>query len=69
MTSLPLRARRAVVSGAHSARDRAAALHVPSLHVPSQVSGTVTAVRRRAGELDVDAVRAVVRRRSAAPSV
>lgn len=57
MTSLPLRARRAVTTGASSARHRAAALHVPA-----HVTGLGTAVRRRAGELDVEALRAAVRR-------
>jgi pimeloyl-ACP methyl ester carboxylesterase len=60
VTSLPLRARRAVVSGASAARDRAA-----SVHVPAPVHGLPAAVRRRAGEIDVDALRAAVRRRSA----
>lgn len=59
MTSLPLRARRAVRTGASTARDRAAALHVPA-----HVTGLGTVVRRRAGELDVEVLRAAIRRRT-----
>ena len=53
MSSLPQRAGRAVLSGASTARHRAAALHVPA-----PVHGLGTAVRRRAADLELEALRA-----------
>lgn len=62
MSSLPLRARRAVLSGATTARGRATALHVPA-----QVTGLRTAVRRRASELELEALRTARRRQAGEP--